>query len=221
MRIALALLFLLFPFLQYAQDKTFDQLIDQKFGEYTGWFVNAIFYTIPITEGVAIPWVLIVLIGGAVYFTLYFKLINITGFKTAINIVRGKYDKEESQGAKEISSAQKLHTVDGDLVDTIRVEHDEDHDGEVSHFQALTAALSATVGLGNIAGVAVAISLGGPGATFWMIVAGLIGMASKFTECTLGVRYREIDSKGRVFGGPMYYLKNGFRGLHKIHQAMY
>jgi alanine or glycine:cation symporter, AGCS family len=211
MRIALALLFLLFPFLQYAQDKSFDQLIDQKFGDYTGWFVNAIFYTIPITEGVAIPWVLIPLIGGAVYFTLYFKLINITGFKTAINIVRGKYDKEETQGAKEISSDQKLHAVDGDLVDTIRVEHDEDHDGEVSHFQALTAALSATVGLGNIAGVAVAISLGGPGATFWMIVAGLIGMASKFTECTLGVRYREIDSKGRVYGGPMYYLKNGLK----------
>ncbi len=93
-------------------------------------------------------------------------------------------------------------------MDTIRIEGD--HHGEVTHFQALTAALSATVGLGNIAGVAVAVSIGGPGATFWMIVAGFIGMASKFAECTLGVKYREIDEDGKVFGGPMYYLKKGF-----------
>ena len=83
--------------------------------------------------------------------------------------------------------------------------------GEVSHFQALTTALSATVGLGNIAGVAIAISIGGPGATFWMIIAGLLGMASKFTECTLGVKYRKIDKKGVVSGGPMYYLREGLR----------
>lgn len=83
--------------------------------------------------------------------------------------------------------------------------------GEVSHFQALTTALSATVGLGNIAGVAVAISIGGPGATFWMIVAGLLGMSSKFTECTLGVKYREIDENGVVSGGPMYYLRDGLK----------
>lgn len=87
--------------------------------------------------------------------------------------------------------------------------------GEVSPFQALTTALSATVGLGNIAGVAVAISLGGPGATVWMIMAGFLGMSLKFTECTLGVKYRTIDSKGRVSGGPMYYLRKGLekRGL--------
>lgn len=83
--------------------------------------------------------------------------------------------------------------------------------GEVSHFQALTAALSGTVGLGNIAGVAVAISLGGPGATFWMIVAGLLGMSSKFVECTLGVKYRQIDVSGKTYGGPMYYLSEGFK----------
>jgi len=88
---------------------------------------------------------------------------------------------------------------------------DPKHKGEVSHFQALTTALSATVGLGNIAGVAVAISIGGPGATFWMIVAGFLGMASKFTECTLGVKYRKIDSKGIVSGGPMYYLRDGLK----------
>ena len=87
--------------------------------------------------------------------------------------------------------------------------------GEVSHFQALATALSGTVGLGNIAGVAVAIGIGGPGATFWMILAGLMGMASKFTECTLGVKYRNEYSDGRVSGGPMYYLTKGFaeRGL--------
>ncbi|MFP6900031.1 MAG: alanine:cation symporter family protein, partial [Opitutales bacterium] len=81
--------------------------------------------------------------------------------------------------------------------------------GEVSHFQALSAALSGTVGLGNIAGVAVAISLGGPGATFWMIVAGFLGMSSKFVECTLGVKYRQFGKDGRTYGGPMHYLRDG------------
>ncbi len=87
--------------------------------------------------------------------------------------------------------------------------------GEVSHFQALATALSGTVGLGNIAGVAVAVGIGGPGATFWMILAGLMGMASKFTECTLGVKYRNEFEDGHVSGGPMYYLTKGFaeRGL--------
>ncbi|WP_170775174.1 alanine/glycine:cation symporter family protein [Ruegeria lacuscaerulensis] len=85
--------------------------------------------------------------------------------------------------------------------------------GEVSHFQALATALSGTVGLGNIAGVAVAIGIGGPGATFWMIVAGLLGMASKFTECTLGVKYRNEYEDGTVSGGPMYYMSKGFSEL--------
>lgn len=83
--------------------------------------------------------------------------------------------------------------------------------GEVSHFQALTTALSGTVGLGNIAGVAIAIVIGGPGATFWMIIAGLLGMSSKFVECTLGVKYRKIDVLGQVSGGPMYYLYMGLK----------
>jgi AGCS family alanine or glycine:cation symporter len=87
----------------------------------------------------------------------------------------------------------------------------DDAPGQITHFQALTAALSATVGLGNIAGVAVAVSLGGPGATFWMIVMGLCGMTTKFCECTLGVKYREIDETGRVHGGAMYYLSRGLK----------
>ncbi len=92
-------------------------------------------------------------------------------------------------------------------IELIQGKYDKPGDkGEVSHFQALTTALSATVGLGNIASVAIAIAIGGPGATFWMIIAGLLGMSSKFVECTLGVKYRKIDKNGVVSGGPMYYL---------------
>jgi len=97
-------------------------------------------------------------------------------------------------------------------IDIVRGKYDNpDHKGEVSHFQALTTALSATVGLGNIASVAIAISIGGPGATFWMILAGLLGMSSKFTECTLGVKYRKFDANGIVSGGAMYYLRDGLK----------
>ena len=97
-------------------------------------------------------------------------------------------------------------------IDLVKGKYDDPKDeGEVSHFQALATALSATVGLGNIAGVAVAIAVGGPGATFWMIVAGLLGMSSKFVECTLGVKYRVLNDEGEVSGGPMYYLQNGLK----------
>ncbi len=207
MKKLILLLLALVPFVNLAADQGLDKKIDEAFGNATGWFVQGVFWEIPITDSISVPWVLIVLIGGALFFTFYFKLINIRGFFTAINIVRGKYDEVESD----------------DIDDTLTngSEQKEDHHGEVSHFQALTAALSATVGLGNIAGVAVAISIGGPGATFWMIVAGFIGMASKFAECTLGVRYREIDEDGKVYGGPMYYLKKGLKekgmaGLGKV-----
>ncbi len=104
----------------------------------------------------------------------------------------------------------------GHAIALVRGKYSDPKDaGEVSHFQALATALSGTVGLGNIAGVAVAVSIGGAGATFWMILAGLLGMASKFTECTLGVKYRNEYADGTVSGGPMYYLKKGFaeRGL--------
>jgi len=187
------------PLFLAAQEKTpsLDQRIDASFGNATSWFTDAILAEIPITENIGIPWVLIVLITGAVYFSIYFKLINFKGFFTAINVVRGKYDHVDT------------HEAQTDILETIKVEGE----GEVSHFQALTAALSATVGLGNIAGVAIALSIGGPGATFWMILVGLLGMASKFVECTLGVQYREIAADGTVYGGPMYYLKNGLKGL--------
>ncbi|MCG8554707.1 MAG: alanine:cation symporter family protein [Proteobacteria bacterium] len=90
---------------------------------------------------------------------------------------------------------------------------DPSEPGEVSHFRALASALSATVGLGNIAGVAIAVGTGGPGATFWMILAGFLGMSSKFVECTLGQMFREVDSNGRVLGGPMRYLSAGLSEL--------
>ncbi|RMG18600.1 MAG: alanine:cation symporter family protein [Deltaproteobacteria bacterium] len=133
----------------------------------------------PVTRSV--PFVVVWLIFGAIFFTIRMGFINLRGFRHALDLVRGKYD-------------------------------DPNEPGEVSHFKALATALSATVGLGNIAGVAVAISIGGPGATFWMIVAGLLGMSSKFVECTLGVKYRTIDAKGHVSGGPMYYLSRALEG---------
>ncbi len=102
----------------------------------------------------------------------------------------------------------------GHAIQVIRGKYDDPDDaGEVSHFQALASALSATVGLGNIAGVAIAVSRGGPGAIFWLIVAGLLGMSSKFAECTLGQLYRKVDRDGTVSGGPMHYLKDGLADL--------
>ena len=189
------------PLLTFAQEKKgLDQKIDEVFGDLTGWFVQAIFYQIPIA-GVPVFWVLFPLILGALFFTIYFKVPGIRLFGMAINTVRGKYEHVEQLPAD-------LNIVDGDEVDTIRNEAEE---GEVSHFQALTAALSATVGLGNISGVAVAVAIGGPGATFWMILAGILGMSSKFVECTLGVKFRDVDENGKVYGGPMYYLTKGLK----------
>lgn len=153
-------------------------------------------------EFIKIPIVLLLLIFGAIFFTIRFSFVNVRHFPTAINTVRGKYDELE-HGTEKTDLA-----VDGDIPDTIK---DESKEGEVSHFQALTTAVSGTVGLGNIAGVALAITLGGPGATFWMIICGLIGMSTKFVECTLGVKYRDVGEDGTVYGGPMYYLSKGLK----------
>jgi AGCS family alanine or glycine:cation symporter len=106
---------------------------------------------------------------------------------------------------------------------TVRGKYSKPDDpGEISHFQALSSAVSATVGLGNIAGVAIAISLGGPGATFWIILLGLLGMTTKFAECTLGLKYRHIDKSGKVLGGPMLYLSRGLadRGLGALGRTL-
>ena len=217
----LSVITLILPVLTFAnqaQEKGVDQIIDEKFGDYTGWFVSAIFYQIPFTEDIQVYWVLFPLIIGATYFTFYFNFINFKGIWTSINIIRGKYDDLEERKDHKVEIAKASFIDEEDNPDTIRV---EGHEGEVSHFQALTAALSATVGLGNIAGVAIAVSIGGAGATFWMIVAGFLGMASKFVECTLGVKYRDIEDDGTVYGGPMYYLTKGLKskglaGLGKV-----
>ena len=131
-------------------------------------------------KNIELPLIVVWLLTAALFFTFFFRFINFRGFKTALKIVRGDFTDPNKKST-----------------------------GEVTHFQALSAALSGTVGLGNIAGVAVAISLGGPGATFWMIVIGFLGMSSKFAECTLGVMYRDVHEDGTVSGGPMYYLKKG------------
>ena len=134
--------------------------------------------------GTELPLIVAWLVVGAVFFTGYFGFINIRGFTHAIRIVTGKEDKAP-------------HAP-----------------GEVSHFQALTTAVSGTVGVGNVVHVAVAISIGGPGATFWLIVAGFLGMASKFVECTLGVKYRQTNPDGSISGGPMFYMDKGFAELN-------
>lgn len=215
-----ALVLPILTFAQEAQKMGIDEKIDQVFGDATGWFVGFIFYKIDFGGGVKVFWVLFPLIIGALYFTIYFKFINFRGFFKSVNIVRGKYDDLDHH---ESLIAAGDATPGGDARETIAI---EGHEGEVSHFQALTAALSATVGLGNIAGVAIAVSIGGAGATFWMIVAGFLGMASKFVECTLGVKYRDIDEDGTVYGGPMYYLTKGLKSkglpvLGKILAALF
>jgi len=123
------------------------------------------------------PPMIIILLGAGLILTVYHRFVQYRGFMTAIDLVRGRYKRDDAPG-------------------------------EVSHFKALCTALSATVGLGNIAGVAVAIKLGGPGATLWMILVGLLGMATKFNECSLACIFRKLAPDGRVEGGgPMYYIR--------------
>jgi AGCS family alanine or glycine:cation symporter len=215
LKFMLAILAMAMPMLLSAQDVTVaEKGLDERINE---WFTpiaeawgSVIFYPIQFTDTIAVPIVVMLLVGGALFFTLYFSFVNIRKFGLAIRVVRGKYDSLDSQ-ATAVHPDDLLVTDGGDIHGTIR---DESHHGEVNHFQALATAVSGTVGLGNIAGVAVAVSLGGPGATFWMIICGLLGMSSKFVECTLGVKYRDIDSKGTVHGGPMYYLSRGLKEMN-------
>ena len=181
-KIFFSLILVFSSFISFSQEKGLDQKIDEAFAPISDFFSQVVFFQVG-----GYPFVILLLVGSAAFFTLYFGFPNIKYFSTAINVVRGKYDdldKDESSDSK---------------------------DGEVSHFQALATAVSGTVGNGNIAGVALAIALGGPGATFWMIICGLIGMSTKFVECTLGVQYRDVDENGVVYGGPMYYLSKGLK----------
>lgn len=136
----------------------------------------------PKTAPVGVPFIVVVLMLGAVFFTVWYRFINLRGLSHAVDVVRGKFDDPEDVG-------------------------------EISHFRALTSALSATVGLGNIAGVAIAIQVGGPGAVLWMIVTAVFGMTAKFSSCTLSQLYRKENADGSVSGGPMYYLDVGLSAL--------
>ena len=203
-------LFLLTPL--FVKAEGLDERINEAFTPIANGWEHIVFYPFPGTE---IPIVVILLVLGALFFTLYFKFANILKFPLAINVVRGHYDEVEGHGVEEKAA---VNIAEGDIARTIR---DESKEGEVTHFQALATAVSGTVGLGNIAGVAIAITIGGPGATFWMIICGLLGMSTKFVECTLGVKYRDIGEDGTVYGGPMYYLskglkENGFEKLGKV-----
>lgn len=198
----------------FAQSQGLDEQINEAFMPIADWWDALVFTSVDLF-GSSVPIVLILLLGGALFFTVYFRFVNIRNFALAIQVVRGKYDDLEKYNDNE---HPMVNIVDGDVVDTIK---DEGHHGEVNHFQALATAVSGTVGLGNIAMVAVAISLGGPGATFWMILAGVLGMSTKFVECTLGVKYRDIAEDGTVYGGPMYYMSKGlsemgYSGIGKV-----
>ena len=151
--------------------------IDNIFGIFVGYIANVLFYKI-----FGIPFIVLVLLVGAITFSFYFKFINIRGFLHSIDIIKGKYDNP-------------------------------DDTGQISHFQALTSALSATIGLGNIAGVAVAVSLGGPGAVFWMMFIAIFSMTAKFVSATLAQLYRTVHDDGSVSGGPMYYLDQGLKEM--------
>lgn len=199
-----SLFFTLLPNLFFANSKNvndigLDKRIDQAFQPFSDFVSSIIFFEV--FDGA--PFVIILLVLSALFFTLYFGFPNIKYFGKAIGVVRGKYDHIDQS-----SSGKSDLAIDGDIKDTIA---DESKDGEVTHFQALATAVSGTVGNGNIAGVALAIALGGPGATFWMIICGLLGMSTKFVECTLGVQYRDVGEDGTVYGGPMYYLSKGLK----------
>ena len=193
---------LLFP--MFSHSKGIDDKINDWFKPIADAWVNIVLYPINFSDEISIPIVLILLVLGAIFFTLRFSFVNITHFSTAIKTVRGDYDDIENE------------KYESDKTKKIKEE------GEVSHFQALATAVSGTVGLGNIAGVALAIAIGGPGATFWMIVCGLIGMSTKFVECTLGVKYRDVGLDGTVYGGPMYYLSKGLKegGYEKLGKGL-
>ena len=189
-KIFLAFVFIMFTSLVFSQEKGLDERINEAFTPFADWWGGLILHSFPgskLITGSDIPTIIILLVGGALFFTIYFGFINIRYFPISINTVRGKYDFLENSKKK------------------------DNDEGEVSHFQALATAVSGTVGNGNIAGVALAIAIGGPGATFWMILCGILGMSTKFVECTLGVKYRDIGNDGTVYGGPMYYLSKGLQ----------
>jgi AGCS family alanine or glycine:cation symporter len=163
----------------------------EALGDHMGAAATFLFSIFFYDFGTGIPLIIIVLVGGGVYYSFFFGWLTLRGFGHSIDVIRGRYDNP-------------------------------DDPGEISHFKALTSALSATIGLGNIGGVAVAVGVGGPGAVFWMIVTAFFGMASKLASCTLAVIYRQIHPDGHVSGGPMYYMEYGLaaKGLRPLGRTM-
>lgn len=154
-----------------------DQFIDGLFAPFAEWLSFIVFFEIPLF-GVGLPLIVVWLMVGAIFLTVFLRFQPITGLKHSLRVIRGKFTRKTDPG-------------------------------EVSSFQALATELSGTVGLGNIAGVAVAITIGGPGAALWIIIFGLLAMSMKMAEATLGVKYRQIAGDGTTSGGPMYYLREG------------
>ncbi len=160
-----------------------DAKIDAFVQPFSEAIASVVFYSVPFIGGQDVKVILIWLVLAALFFTLYLGFINIRFFKHAIELVCGKHDKPGES------------------------------DGQISRFQALTTSLSGTVGLGNIAGVAVAVSVGGPGAALWMVVMGFFGMSTKFAEVMMGVKYRQHPDPSdpeKISGGPMYYIRDAF-----------
>lgn len=213
-------LFCLFlPSFLFSQESSLsiDQRIEQGFKPISDFIYWLVFYPVVIAE-MEVPIVVLILIFGGLFFTIYYRFANFRLSGVAVRATRGEYDEVDHYGVLESDNGEE---------NVMRLKKNKRKVyGELTHFQALTAALSATVGLGNIAGVSIAIALGGPGATIWMILVGFLGMSTKIGEATLGVKYREIDAQGKTYGGPMYYLRKGLAQknlplLGKILAAMF
>lgn len=194
--VGIALLFaiILSPAALFAQEASPEGWIQSQIdslNEMLGLTVSWIFFFLFYDFGTGLPLIIIVLVSGGFYYTVFFGWLSLRGFKHSIDVIRGRYDNPNDPG-------------------------------EISHFQALTSALSATVGLGNIGGVAIAVGTGGPGAVFWMLLTALFGMSSKLASCTLAVMYRNVREDGHISGGPMYYLEHGLakKGLRSLGRTL-
>ena len=147
--------------------------------------ISGIIFSSVTINGVRIEFLVALLMAAAFYFTVRTRFIGIWGFKHALKLITKNYEHKE-----------------------IRVKKKR---GEVSSFQALTATISASAGIGNVAGSAAAVSIGGPGVIFWMIMAGFFSMALKFAEVMLGIKFRKVNPDGTIAGGPMYYIEGALK----------
>ena len=164
-----------------------DSVIDSLLSPIADKISNLIFCSVTI-GGVKVELLVALLITAAIYFTFRLRFVGIWGFKHAVRLIAKRYEHKDNFKRKK--------------------------KGEVSSFQALTATISASAGIGNVAGSAAAVSIGGPGVIFWMIIAGFFSMALKFAEVLLGLKFRKINKDGTVAGGPMYYILGGLKGKY-------